>query len=404
MQLLPETAKGIALRTGGTRVRRGRSARPRDQRPLRLVVPRPPARPLRRRPAAPRSPRTTPGRGTSTTGARRAWGSSSRRRGPTSRTRARRRGGLRGAPTPTSSGRGETRRADRRRWSASRRVRGGGRARSPAGRSRARAGRRSRRPPRRGTCRCSSAETSERSSPAAWPVLDPAAAPLARLRRRDREPALAEPRVRLQAAAELEVDGEPVGLVLRHGLEQRVEAVLGEERVKPLVVLGREGEEELLLRGEPVEDRARGRGRSPARGGRPSRPRSRAARSNGARRRARACGARPSRSRSASARAHFTKQYVRLIFRACLTRETANSPSFSSTRASASSPAGRCSSSDAAGRPLLEEVVGRRGARRVRALRVASAGTWPRARGSARAARAHRVPPIEGTRSRPATR
>ena len=49
MQLLPDTAKGIAVRTGGTRVRRRRPARPRDQRPLRLVVP----------PAPPRTATTT---------------------------------------------------------------------------------------------------------------------------------------------------------------------------------------------------------------------------------------------------------------------------------------------------------------------------------------------------------
>ena len=49
MQLLPETAEGIALRTGGHRVRRRRPLRPGAQRPLRLLVPAQPARPLRRR-------------------------------------------------------------------------------------------------------------------------------------------------------------------------------------------------------------------------------------------------------------------------------------------------------------------------------------------------------------------
>ena len=39
MQLLPDTAKGIALPHGRPPVRRRRPARPRDQRPLRLVVP-----------------------------------------------------------------------------------------------------------------------------------------------------------------------------------------------------------------------------------------------------------------------------------------------------------------------------------------------------------------------------
>ena len=60
-------------------LRRRRSARPGDQRPLRLVVPRPPARAV---PAtrSSRSPRTTRARGTSTTGGRRDSGSRSPRR------------------------------------------------------------------------------------------------------------------------------------------------------------------------------------------------------------------------------------------------------------------------------------------------------------------------------------
>ena len=87
-------------------------------------------------------------------------------------------------------------------------------------------------------------------------LLDPLAASLACLRGGDGDPALAQPRVRLQAPAELEVDREPVGLVLGDGGEQRVEASLGEQRVEPFVVLGREREEELLLGREPVEDRS----------------------------------------------------------------------------------------------------------------------------------------------------
>ena len=51
MQLLPATAQGIALHTGGSKFRRQRPGRPRDQRPLRLVVPAPPARQVRRRAA-----------------------------------------------------------------------------------------------------------------------------------------------------------------------------------------------------------------------------------------------------------------------------------------------------------------------------------------------------------------
>ena len=86
--------------------------------------------------------------------------------------------------------------------------------------------------------------------------LDPSAAARTGLGRGDREPALAEGRVLFQSAAELEVHGEPVGLVLGQRLEQRVEAPLGEQVEDAGVVLGREREEQLLLGGEPVEDRA----------------------------------------------------------------------------------------------------------------------------------------------------
>ena len=82
MQLLPETAQGIADRTGGTGWQSG-TCRPRAERPLRLVVPPPPARQVRATRSS-RSPPTTPARRTSTAGASRAWGSSSPRRGTTS--------------------------------------------------------------------------------------------------------------------------------------------------------------------------------------------------------------------------------------------------------------------------------------------------------------------------------
>ena len=52
MQLLPETAKGIAARTGGSRVPGRGPRRPGDQRPLRLLVPPAPARQVRLRGAA----------------------------------------------------------------------------------------------------------------------------------------------------------------------------------------------------------------------------------------------------------------------------------------------------------------------------------------------------------------
>ena len=49
MQLLPDTAQGIAVTHRRERVRRQRPLRPGAERPLRRVVPAPPARPLRRR-------------------------------------------------------------------------------------------------------------------------------------------------------------------------------------------------------------------------------------------------------------------------------------------------------------------------------------------------------------------
>ena len=126
-------------------------------------------------------------------------------------------------------------------------------ARAP--RSRARAGRRSpsRITPRK--CPISCAETSERRRPCGLTLHDPGAAPLARVLRRDRLPALAELAVGSQAAPELEVDGEPVGVVAQHRVEDRLEALLGEDEQQPLVVACRERDEELLLRREPVEDR-----------------------------------------------------------------------------------------------------------------------------------------------------
>ena len=83
MQLLPDTAKGIALHTGGIAVPRRGSLRPGDQRPLRRLVPPPPAAEVRRR-AATRSLPTTPVRTTSTAGVAPAAGSSSPRRVRTS--------------------------------------------------------------------------------------------------------------------------------------------------------------------------------------------------------------------------------------------------------------------------------------------------------------------------------
>ena len=49
MQLTPQTAEGIAIRTGGSQVPGLRSLQPGDQRALRLVVSAPPARQVRRR-------------------------------------------------------------------------------------------------------------------------------------------------------------------------------------------------------------------------------------------------------------------------------------------------------------------------------------------------------------------
>ena len=83
MQLLPGDGQGDRAADGRDAVRRRRSPRPRDQRSLRLVVPRPPPRPLRRH-GARRSPRTTQARGTSTAGAAPVSASRSPRRAPMS--------------------------------------------------------------------------------------------------------------------------------------------------------------------------------------------------------------------------------------------------------------------------------------------------------------------------------
>ena len=61
MQLLPETAKGIAARTGGSKFRVSDLVRPGDQRPLRRVVPAPPARQVRLRAARARRLQRGPG-------------------------------------------------------------------------------------------------------------------------------------------------------------------------------------------------------------------------------------------------------------------------------------------------------------------------------------------------------
>ena len=62
MQLTPATAKGIALRTGRARVPDERSVRPRDQHPLRRVVPRQPLQEVRRRTARARGLQCRPGK------------------------------------------------------------------------------------------------------------------------------------------------------------------------------------------------------------------------------------------------------------------------------------------------------------------------------------------------------
>ena len=61
MQLLPDTAEGIALHTGGVEVRGRRPLRPGDQRPLRLVLP--PAAPAQVRRRAARAGRLQRGPG-----------------------------------------------------------------------------------------------------------------------------------------------------------------------------------------------------------------------------------------------------------------------------------------------------------------------------------------------------
>ena len=86
--------------------------------------------------------------------------------------------------------------------------------------------------------------------------LDPPAAALPCVVRRDRLPSLAELLVRPQASAELEVHGEPVGIVPEERVEDRLEALLCEEVQEARVVARGEGDEQLLLGREPVEDRA----------------------------------------------------------------------------------------------------------------------------------------------------
>ena len=61
MQLLPDTAKGIAVHTGRQPLPRRRPLRPRDQRPLRRVVPPPPAGEVRRRADGARGVQRRPG-------------------------------------------------------------------------------------------------------------------------------------------------------------------------------------------------------------------------------------------------------------------------------------------------------------------------------------------------------
>ena len=67
MQLLPDTAKGIAVHTGGLALPRRRSQRPRDQRALRRLLPAAAADEVRTT-CGLRSPLTTQGRRTSTNG------------------------------------------------------------------------------------------------------------------------------------------------------------------------------------------------------------------------------------------------------------------------------------------------------------------------------------------------
>ena len=90
-------------------------------------------------------------------------------------------------------------------------------------------------------------------APARLPRLDPAAASLAGVLGRDRS--APELRVGSQPSTELEVDGEPVRVVPQQRVEERLEALLGEQVEEALVVPCRQREEELLLRAEPVEDR-----------------------------------------------------------------------------------------------------------------------------------------------------
>ena len=246
----------------GRPLRRLRPRRPGDQRPLRRVVPAEPAQPLRRR-VAPRSPPTTRARGTSTSGGARVSGSSSPRPEATW-TRSSTSSASTPTPTPTSWSEAPVPRclallqpgtcsAERaapiasrvKRWSNS-----GSGASKPRARCTAIP---SRMTPR--NCPISCAETSDRRRCATCPSsIHP------RLRSRasgsDRLPALAKLGVGPHSSTELEVDREPVGVVRQQCFENRLEPLIGEDREQTLVVACREREEQLLLRVEPVEDRA----------------------------------------------------------------------------------------------------------------------------------------------------
>ena len=103
MQLLPDTARGIAVRTGGDAFVVDDLYVAGAQRPLRRVVPAQPPRPLRRRAHRARRLPRRPGQ-RRPAGASRASGSSSRRRGATSTKVEQREGDLRRRRTRRSSG------------------------------------------------------------------------------------------------------------------------------------------------------------------------------------------------------------------------------------------------------------------------------------------------------------
>src|SRR5439155_19700934 len=71
-------------------------------------------------------------------------------------------------------------------------------------------------------------------------------------------PPLAELGIGAQAMRDAEIDAEPLRILGQHRTQRRLETLLDPDRDDAVVVVRRQLEEEILLGGEPVEDRAAG--------------------------------------------------------------------------------------------------------------------------------------------------